>query len=78
MIVELSDLGGDLTDLPTFESVLGVQYLSVLLLKLPEFRVNIESSAEVRLPLLVAILGQIPDKHTQKIQYFFFQNSKNA
>ena len=35
------------------------RHLPVLLLKLPEFSVNIESATKVRLPLLVSVLRQI-------------------
>lgn len=41
MVVELADLGGDLADLPSFQAVLGVEYLPVLLLKFPEFSVDL-------------------------------------
>ena len=47
MIVELSDLGGDLTDLPPLEAVPGVKDDPVLLLELPQLRVDVESSAKV-------------------------------
>ena len=47
MIVELSDLGGDLTDLPPLEAVPGVKDDPVLLLELPQLRVDVESSPKV-------------------------------
>ena len=47
MIVELSDLGGDLTDLPPLEAIPGVKDDPVLLLELPQLRVDVESSAKV-------------------------------
>lgn len=59
MIVKLSYFGGNLSDLPPLQSILGVEDLPVLLLELPQFRVNVEGSAKVSLPLLVAILRQV-------------------
>ena len=56
MVVQLADLGGDLPDLPPLESVLPVKYGAVLLLELPEARVDVKGAAEVALPLLVSIL----------------------
>lgn len=63
VIIELSYLGGDLADLPSLQSIFGVKDLSVLLLELPQFRVNVESSAKVGLPLFVSVLRQVSKKH---------------
>lgn len=60
VVVELPDLGGDLADLPSLQPVLGVEDLAVLLLELPQLGVDVEGAAEVRLPLLVPVLGQVP------------------
>ena len=49
MVVELSDLGGDLSDLPALEAVAGVEDDAVLLLELPQLRVDVEGSPEVSL-----------------------------
>lgn len=57
MVVELADLGGDLADLPALESVARVERAAVLLLELPQLRVDVERAPEVALPLLVAVRG---------------------
>lgn len=62
MVVQLSDLGGYFPNLPPFQAVLGVQDLAVLLLELPQFGVDVEGPSEVRLPLLVPVLGQVPTR----------------
>jgi len=49
VVVELSYLGRDLSDLPTLEPVASVQDDPVLLLELPQLRVDVERPAEVRL-----------------------------
>lgn len=64
MVVELANLGRDLSNLPPFEAKLGVEYLSVLLLELPQFGVDVEGASEVGLPLFVSILGQVSAKGT--------------
>lgn len=60
MIVQLSDLAGDLADLPALQAVFGVQHQAMLLLELPQLRVHVERAPEVRLPLTMAVLRQIP------------------
>jgi len=49
VVVELSYLGRDLSDLPTLESVAGVQDDPVLLLELPQLRVDVKRPAKVSL-----------------------------
>lgn len=60
MVVELANLRGDLADLPALEVILGVQDVSVLLLKAPKPRVSVKGGFKVGLPTLVADLWQIP------------------
>lgn len=59
MIIKLPDLGRDLADLPPLQAVLGVEDHAVLLLELPQLRVDVEGAPEVRLPLFVAVLRQV-------------------
>ncbi len=61
MIVQLSDLGGNLADLPPFQRVLLFKDMPMLLLIFPQLGVNIERAAKIRLPLviLVPVLGQL-------------------
>jgi hypothetical protein len=59
MVVELSYLGGNLADLPSFQVIFRVQNVPVLLLKSPQPRVGIESSLKMSLPPFMADLRQI-------------------
>lgn len=61
MIIQLSDFASYFSDLPPLQTVLGVEYDAVLLLKLPQFRVHVERASEVGLPLSMAVLGQVPE-----------------
>ena len=61
MIVELRYLRGNLTDLPPFQIIFGVQYVSILLLKSPQPGVGIEGGLKMSLPAFVPNLGQISD-----------------
>ena len=61
MVVELPDLRGYLADLPPLEAVPRVQHRPVLLLELPQLRVDVEGAAEVGLPLFVPVLGQVTE-----------------
>ena len=68
VVVELANLGGDLAYLPPLEVVLAVEDVAVLLLELPQLRVDVKGAAEVGLPLLVPILRQIPvTNHIQRL-----------
>lgn len=60
MVVELSYFGGDLPDLPTLQTIFSIQYKTMLLLKFPQFRVNVERPSKIRLPLFMTVLWQIP------------------
>ena len=62
MVIKLTNLGGNLSNLPSLEPVLGVEDLPVLLLKLPKFCIYIKCSAKIGLPLLVTILREVPGK----------------
>lgn len=61
VVVKLSYFGGYFSYLPSFQSIFSVKDLSMLLLKFPEFCINIESSTKVCLPLFVPILRQISE-----------------
>lgn len=67
VVVELANLGGNLANLPALEAKLGVQYLTVLLLKLPQLRVDVKGASKVRLPLLVAVLWKVSVRGKEKI-----------
>lgn len=70
MVVELSNLGGNLANLPALETILGVEDLAMLLLKLPQLRVDVKGASKIRLPLLVAVLGKVSEKGEKtKISY---------
>lgn len=62
VVVQLSNLGGNLPNLPPLQAVLGVKHLSVLLLKFPQLRVDIEGATKIGLPLLMAVLRQVSAK----------------
>ena len=64
VIVKLTNLGGNLTDLPPFERVFLLKRVTMCLLKLPELRVHVERATKVSLPLaiFVTILRQISSK----------------
>jgi hypothetical protein len=49
MIVELSDFRCDFSDLPSLEAVSRIEDGPMLLLKLPQLRVDVERPAEVSL-----------------------------
>lgn len=67
MIVELANFRSDFTNLPPFQTVLRIQNLPVLLLELPQFRINVEGPPEIRLPLFMTILRKIPAKELLKL-----------
>lgn len=65
MVIQLAYLGRDLAYLPSLETVLAVEDVTMLLLEFPQLRVHIERPAEVRLPLLVPVLRQVPEQHKE-------------
>ena len=75
VVVELSDLGGDVSDLRPPESVLLVQDGPVGLLVLPQLGVDVEGPAEVALPLLLTVRGQVPQA-VEELATFFEERNK--
>lgn len=80
MIIKLSDFAGYFANLPAFQSILGIEHQTMLLLEFPQLCVYIEGASKVRLPLSVAILRQISigkKKKTYHIKNVFFKDLAN-
>lgn len=59
MVIKLSNFRCDFPNLPPFQPIFRIENQTVLLLKLPQFCVNIKRSSKVCLPLFVTILWKI-------------------
>lgn len=70
MIIKLADFGGDFANLPALEAVTSIESGPMLLLKLPQFGVNVEGAAEIGLPLFMAILRQVTEAIKKLLRLF--------
>ena len=70
MIIQLSNFTSYFADLPTLESVLGIEHEAMLLLKLPQLCVHVKRATKVVLPLPMAILGQVAQTIKQLLRLF--------
>lgn len=66
VIIKLSDFAGYFANLPAFQSILGIEHQTMLLLEFPQLCIDIEGASKVRLPLSVAILRQISIRKERK------------
>lgn len=67
MVIKLANLRSNFANLPSLQSVFGIQDGTMLLLELPQSCVDIEGAPEICLPLFVPILRQIPEKNTTNL-----------
>lgn len=68
VIIELSDFRCNFSDLPSLESIASVENDSMLLLKFPQLRVDVECAAEVSLNKYFKILVQTNEKQMTAIK----------